>query len=300
MIRKTLDIRCIACMNAFVPLHAHEVPRMMSSPVALSLLALAFAASQSPVAPAPASAPGQPPKAGWQVDWGKEYCTLARQFQPAGVVFAFRVVPGLSSADAAFIGAPAVIPTLRQGGQGAAVAEPSGDRIEGEVVTAVAGGERTLRLVGLAPDAAMKIAGASVLRVGDGAKALSIPVARPARAMVALQQCIDSRMREWGIDPVAFAALRQAPQGVIRVIADDYPYESIMSGDQGTVIARLTSDVSGKINDCAVVVSSGSKPLDNATCGAALKRGRFSPAIGADGKPTASKFITRTTWVMLL
>jgi TonB family protein len=214
------------------------------------------------------------------------------------VVFALRVLPGGARPEAVITGAPSIIPKLTHGGPAVMIVEPSGDRIEGQVMTSVADGKRTLSLAGLALDAATRIAGASALRIEGGAQRLSIPVARPVRALAALQECIDSRMREWGIDPVAFAAMREAPEGALWLEADDYPEEALRTAAQGTVTALLTTDVSGKVTDCAVIISSRSKVLDAATCRAALKRGRYTPAIGADNNPIAAKFITRTTWRM--
>lgn len=67
-------------------------------------------------------------------------------------------------------------------------------------------------------------------------------------------------------------------------------------GEEGDTIARLDVDATGRVTGCAVLVSSGSAALDNATCKISLERGRLRPAIGADGKPIAAFRIMPVRW----
>lgn len=78
---------------------------------------------------------------------------------------------------------------------------------------------------------------------------------------------------------------------------EDYPSIALRDGKSGVVLFRLTVDVQGKVTDCAVVGKSGSDALDETTCRLARERGRYNPAIGADGRPVAASFITSVTWL---
>jgi protein TonB len=65
--------------------------------------------------------------------------------------------------------------------------------------------------------------------------------------------------------------------------ADDYPMEARRSLWSGTVIADLTINARGAVDDCKIVQSSGHKLLDDTTCSILLKRARFKPARDKDG-----------------
>jgi protein TonB len=58
----------------------------------------------------------------------------------------------------------------------------------------------------------------------------------------------------------------------------------------------MTVGVDGQVTACVTVASSGSKSLDDATCSIFTRRARFSPAIGADGRPTVDTHIARLRW----
>ena len=70
----------------------------------------------------------------------------------------------------------------------------------------------------------------------------------------------------------------------------DYPKDALAQKQGGTVVVRLTTDQSGKVTSCAVVLTSGVTSLDDVTCRTALKRARYKPAIGADGRRTSATF----------
>jgi protein TonB len=65
---------------------------------------------------------------------------------------------------------------------------------------------------------------------------------------------------------------------------------------QGTVVVRVVTDQSGKVTSCAVVLSSGVTSLDDVTCATALKRAKYKPAIGADGRRSSAMFINYSTF----
>ena len=69
--------------------------------------------------------------------------------------------------------------------------------------------------------------------------------------------------------------------------SQDFPREALDTNKSGTVVVRLTTDETGKVTNCVVVASSGMKSMDAVTCRAALKRAKYKPAFGADGRPNS-------------
>jgi TonB family protein len=65
--------------------------------------------------------------------------------------------------------------------------------------------------------------------------------------------------------------------------ADDYPLEARRHLWSGTVIADLTINARGTVDDCKIVESSGHELLDDMTCTILIKGARFKPARDKDG-----------------
>jgi outer membrane biosynthesis protein TonB len=55
-------------------------------------------------------------------------------------------------------------------------------------------------------------------------------------------------------------------------------------------------DEQGRIADCTVDQTSGVAVLDTMSCYVISRRARFTPALGADGKPVRSAHETRVRW----
>jgi protein TonB len=72
-----------------------------------------------------------------------------------------------------------------------------------------------------------------------------------------------------------------------------------MAGIGGTTGVRLRIEPDGKVSECAVIESSGSAGLDKQTCAVSKRRGRYTPAIGHDGKPLWSFTFERITWMVV-
>ena len=77
---------------------------------------------------------------------------------------------------------------------------------------------------------------------------------------------------------------------------DDYPSAAIDREEQGTVNVRLTVGPNGRVSDCSVANSSGSRTLDSTTCRILRSRARFSPATDNLGNPTTGTVTQRITW----
>ena len=80
------------------------------------------------------------------------------------------------------------------------------------------------------------------------------------------------------------------------ITSDDYPAIAIDQEQQGTATVRLKVDRTGYVESCKVVVSSGSRALDEQTCAVYRARARFEPARDARGRAKASNYTQRVTW----
>jgi periplasmic protein TonB len=70
---------------------------------------------------------------------------------------------------------------------------------------------------------------------------------------------------------------------------DSYPAAARRLGAEGRVSLAVEVGTNGRVTACEVTSSSGNADLDQATCRLATRNGRFEPALGADGKPVASR-----------
>jgi protein TonB len=85
-------------------------------------------------------------------------------------------------------------------------------------------------------------------------------------------------------------------QGLIR--NDDYPTNAIENDEQGTVSVVLTIGTNGRVSDCSVSGSSGSRTLDSTTCRILKSRAKFTPAQDSNGSPTTGTFRQSIKWVL--
>jgi TonB family protein len=102
----------------------------------------------------------------------------------------------------------------------------------------------------------------------------------------------------WSLRPTGPAAV--VPRGNIAdaFSSDNYPPDAIRRGEQGRVVAMLTIDTGGDVQDCTVRTSSGSRTLDEATCSAAKRHVHFKPARDASGTAIASRYPLAVRWVL--
>jgi len=80
------------------------------------------------------------------------------------------------------------------------------------------------------------------------------------------------------------------------VSADDYPASSIRNAEAGRVSVRMHIDRSGFANDCEVILSSGYRTLDAATCRLMIRKARYAPARDAGGRIVDGFATQSLTW----
>jgi protein TonB len=76
----------------------------------------------------------------------------------------------------------------------------------------------------------------------------------------------------------------------------DYPDGAYRARRGGTVHLRFTVAPTGRVSDCIVTRSSGSRELDNVTCSLIVRRFRYRPARNAEGTPIASSVVGEHVW----
>lgn len=101
--------------------------------------------------------------------------------------------------------------------------------------------------------------------------------------------------------PPAPPPVRREPQSVSGNLQglfreSDYPSSSVENEEQGTVSVVLAIGPNGRVSNCSVASSSGSRSLDSATCRVLTSRAKFTPARDSTGNPTSGTFRQRITW----
>ncbi|MEO9467821.1 energy transducer TonB [Parasphingorhabdus sp.] len=127
------------------------------------------------------------------------------------------------------------------------------------------------------------------LRVGD--------LSPPAKA---LEKCQRDLFQTMGMNYDQLASLKQFPKPKGNsgrwVMATDYPKAAYKERREGKTQFRLDVDQNGKVENCAILVSSGHADLDRETCRKAVSRARFSPALDENNQPTAAPWVSAARW----
>lgn len=83
-----------------------------------------------------------------------------------------------------------------------------------------------------------------------------------------------------------------------RLRNSDYPEGLGVAGVQGRVSVRYLVELTGRVSDCEVTASSGSKVLDDTTCRLITERFRFRPSRDGRGRPVASYIVENHDWIV--
>jgi len=261
----------------------------------LLLLAASLSALQMGSASAAQSAPET-----WGVDWGTQYCALTRTSETSPTLV-IRNIPGTGIVDVGVVAEDSQINGLAIGGRSVVVLAPSAERFGAFTATRRGGrpGHSMLVLKDLEPRFLDQLDQSTEMRIMRGERT-GLSVSLPKKAVQAFRGCRDGTLKEWGVDSKAAAALREQPKSPgLLVESRDYPPAAADAGISGLVVVRLSVTAEGKVSDCAVVGTSGDSELDNAACRLWLRRGNYKPAIGPDGKRTATQVISTLDWGVL-
>lgn len=115
-----------------------------------------------------------------------------------------------------------------------------------------------------------------------------------------LESCQRTTLKKWGIDPVEGDMLVSGSGAIGNpaewITNDDYPAQSIVNKEEGTVYIVWRIGIDGLASDCRVVESSGHPLLDQAACDAITRRARYVPALDKDRKTMAIHSARNVIW----
>jgi hypothetical protein len=258
----------------------------------LATLVAAFPAAAQPTAP-------QEPATDWNPGFQANRCTVSITDRD-GVTFSLWMLPGDPSPHLSLVGPRKLVP--RPEDRATVQLQPSGEKFPtvGSVVSVA--DPTAIMLINLGHRFPAAFATSNEVRVAANGKQIAIPVPGSEKAMGMLQQCIDKKLPEWGVDAQAYDSL-QVPalniDGRAFMSGSDLPADAVTLPRISNAIIRLNVDATGKVTKCAVVVSTGSKATDDATCSSAIRSGWLKPAIGGDGKPTAAVRMQEVVFLLL-
>ena len=265
---------------------------MRTIAIATLLMQITTAPNDAPLAPS-----GK-----WTVDYANAGCILSRDYGTAPAVTSIGFKPFPLGDTLEVITVSPGIPAKRyQKLKGTLTLQPSGETFQSDItVYGIAARNNTLTSLNAEGDIAAKLFRSTSVSIAlaDGThKSFAVPGMRGAAT--ALRACQDDLLKGWGIDPTE---RDRVPTPIPRteiatwLSTDDYPSEALESHSEGTVLIVWTIQPNGVVGDCRIVQSSGSKPLDDATCRAFKKRGRYSPVLDRDGKPATAHAMRKVVW----
>ena len=115
-----------------------------------------------------------------------------------------------------------------------------------------------------------------------------------------LNDCTQHVLRTWGLDPqeqnaIAAKSTILNARSVARRIQESYPSQALRNEEEGQVSLAVIVGSDGKVTDCLILKSSGSKALDSGAC-LGMLRAEFEPATNAEGDSIASYYTTKITY----
>jgi TonB family protein len=260
------------------------------SPIAM------LAMVQAAAAPADALSASSP----WRLDTIESGCELSQDFgRASGALFVIRRQPAQGTStvriDWAALPGAAGSATLRN--------ERSGEEYRAAAASGFADPPTRRFLQMFAVDNAFlaKLApNATVSFNVEGQLAAKLALANFNAALRALDQCEDTLLREWGVDPAPLAALKTRPEPTsspaLWVTMDDYSPSALNVRNPRDVVLRYRVTGEGKVEDCAVAETSGSSVLDNTACRLVTRRARYRPAVAADGSVSEAWVVQAIRW----
>ncbi|WBO21704.1 energy transducer TonB [Sphingomonas abietis] len=80
--------------------------------------------------------------------------------------------------------------------------------------------------------------------------------------------------------------------------SDDYPPSALQKNEFGYVGFSILIDPDGKSEKCDVIAPSAFRDLNDLSCSLAMRRVRFTPAIGSNGQPAYGLFRSWASWMV--
>ena len=122
------------------------------------------------------------------------------------------------------------------------------------------------------------------------------------KPLAAMRGCTDELLTHWGLELGAIRGMTRAPIPASNpgswVVSTDYPDGMLREGKQGLVHFRLMVGTDGRPTSCHVQQVTTSAEFAEAACRGLMKRAKFDPALGADGRPIAAYWRTTVNFQM--
>lgn len=263
-------------------------------------LAVAMVVSATPLQAAPMQ-----PTAKWVVNFDEAQCLAQREYGTAKDPFTLILKqPALGSVvqvavqtKGNFRGKPEQVDGAVQFGE-----QPSHD------IPALQwrpdGSKLTLRMINLPLSSFAAARTATTIRFKAGMLQRELALSDVPDLLKVMDTCVADLRRAWNLSAdgetapqsLAASASSQTLSGLIK--AEDYPGVAIREGQTGTVTMVVLIDEAGRVADCSIVETSGVAVLDSQSCAVVRERARFTPAVGANGRPAKQGFMQRITWRM--
>jgi TonB family protein len=238
-------------------------------------------------------ASAEPPD--WQWDRASPICTLRQQISSSGDMIEVSRTPANDETEIKITAQ--LRSKVREGRfrDGAITPFPA-DKAVADVALRVDDGKR-LQVYAVTPDPAFVggFSNASALEISHERIApIKMDMRSAAAATAALHSCEDRKMREWGIDPVSWRALRSRPFP-LKAVRDrfrdlDYPAAALAQSVETDAITRLDIAPDGTVERCQSLNSGDYKGFEEAAC-KVLKGARFRPASDSAGNAVAAPVV---------
>lgn len=230
------------------------------------------------------------PSGKWNVDYGKEMCTVGRAFSDDGTTFGFRP-DGFAGQGGMLV----IIQPARSGARhqkfkqkikfpDGAEPIPVSPRSyylreqKNRVVTMIVNAEELERL---------KAADSFSVPIG-GRGHVTLAPGNMTAALKALDKCSDDLMATHGVPvaEIADAAVRTTARRPDRWFT--YPSSSVTSGAEGRIVTLIAVSDQGKPTECRILSQNAEHPLAKSSCETIRRLGDFEPARDKDGKAIRS------------
>ena len=239
----------------------------------------------------------------WTVEYADAACVLSHDFGAVGslITVGFAPSPLGDYIELVTIKAGAASAKYKQT-KGRVTLQPSGRTIDSVIrIFGIKASNKTVTTInadGQLADA-LKTTTAITVEFDDQSRQ-SFAVPGMSKAFAALRTCQTDLLKGWGIDPLERDRIKKPPEGAPAnwVTTDDYPTDALSAHRQGTSYIVWAVDLKGRVVDCRIVQSSGTKSLDDAACRGITLRGRYRPAIGMDDKPMVSHQSRKIFWIL--
>lgn len=262
--------------------------------------ALALFSASLPPQEGPPAAPLKP-AGSWVVDYADNACNVARVFGSGDrrLTFVLVLMPGRDTNQIVIQRAYDGKERIRQGDL-VITTTPGAPPITTYATSgSVKAGTRLLHATVGAEDL-LRMEQAKSLTLAHRGETIRLATNGMKAPLAAAVTCEDDLLRRWGADPAEFrkiAVRAKATQSPAKwVTNDDYPPESVVMDESGSVGVRLDIAADGKLTACTVISSSTFARLDEATCTMVRRHARYEPARLADGKAVASAAFLRFRW----